>query len=240
MLCARLCSPRYAPLDAVTCPCCAHCACSEATTRRWSPCATKPVRSSTRPRERHTTCPWIKQDHEASFAETLLAARDDGPFAPTFTLLAHVAQGAAPLFRRTLSSYGVSAGDFVGRGDEGPYGKPLQEVAGRFGVEHDAYLRHTGEDRLTLVPTHPTAILIGDGTPDDAALLRYRFARMFECARPAAPDRDPRLPIPHKTCCSRFGPPSVLQTPRALPWPVRPPRSLPSFGAPCRQPHSAR
>jgi hypothetical protein len=125
-----------------------------------------------------------QQDHEASFAETLLAARDDLEFAPTFTLLAHVAQGAAPLFRRTLSSYGVSAGDFVGRGGESSFAKPLQEVAARFGVEHDAYLRHTGEDRLTLVPTHPTALLIGDGTPDDEALLRYRFARMFECARP--------------------------------------------------------
>jgi hypothetical protein len=101
-------------------------------------------------------------------------------------LLAHVAQGAAPLFRRTLSSYGVSASDFVGRGDESPFAKPLQDVAARFGIDHDAYLRHTGEDRLTLVPTHPTAILIGDATPGDPFVLRYRLARMFECARPGS------------------------------------------------------
>ena len=126
------------------------------------------------------------QHHEASFAETLLAARDDGELASTFTLLAHVSQGAAPLFRRTLSSYGVSASDFVGRGDETPFSKPLQDVAARFGVEHDVYLRHTGEDKLTLVPTNPSAILIGDGTSEDHVVLRYRFARMFECARPGS------------------------------------------------------
>ncbi|MFT3922361.1 MAG: hypothetical protein QM778_07500 [Myxococcales bacterium] len=126
------------------------------------------------------------QHHEASFAETLLAARDDGELAPTFTLLAHVAQGAAPLFRRTLSSYGVSASDFIGRSEESSFARPLQEVAARFGVEHDVYLRHTGEDRLTLVPTNPSAILIGDGTTEDPAVLRYRFARMFECARPGS------------------------------------------------------
>ncbi len=127
-----------------------------------------------------------QESHEASFAETLLAAREDGDYAPTFTLLAHVAQGAAPLFRRTLSSYGVSVGDFVGRVEESPFAKPLSEVSARFGVELESYVRHTGEDRLTLIPTHPTAILIGDATSTEAHVLRYRLARMFECARPGS------------------------------------------------------
>ncbi len=122
--------------------------------------------------------------HEASFAEALLAARDDGDFSTAFTLLAHLAQGAAPLFRRTLGSYGISASDFIGRNLEHPYASQAADVAARFGVEHDVYLRHTGEDRMALVPTHPTAILVGDGVATDPLVLRYRFARLFECARP--------------------------------------------------------
>ncbi len=124
--------------------------------------------------------------HEAGFAEALLAARDDGGLAPLFTLLAHVTQGASPLFRRTLGSYGIATSDSIGRNLEHPYAAQAAAVAERFGVEHEIYLRHTGEDRLALVPTNPTAILVGDGVPADPLVLRYRFARLFECARPGS------------------------------------------------------
>jgi hypothetical protein len=121
-----------------------------------------------------------------ALAAALLEAREDGELVPVFTLLAHVFQGAAPLFRRTLSSYGVSASDMLQLEGESPYAGPWQDVSSCFGVEHETYVRRTGQDRMILVPTHPVAILVGDQTRGSPALLRYRFARLFEGARPGS------------------------------------------------------
>jgi Tfp pilus assembly protein PilF len=116
----------------------------------------------------------------------LLEARDDGDLAPMFTMLAHVYQGASPLFRRSLTSYGVSASDFVSTNEDGAYGQAMREVAMLLGVEHEAYLKHSNEDRVAVVPTQPPAIVIGSHTHEEPRSLLFRVARAFERARPGS------------------------------------------------------
>jgi hypothetical protein len=116
----------------------------------------------------------------------LLDAREDGDLAPAFTMLAHVYQGAGPLFRRSLTSYGVSASDFISTRDDHAFSAALRDTASLFGVEHEAYLKHSGEDRMGVIPTQPPALLVGDKTHDEPLILRYRMARVFERARPGS------------------------------------------------------
>ena len=116
----------------------------------------------------------------------LLEARDDGDLAPVFTMLAHVYQGASPLFRRSLTSYGVSASDFISTHEDGAYGQALREVAMLLGVEHEAYLKHSNEDRVAVIPTQPPALIIGSHTHEEPRTLLFRLARAFERARPGS------------------------------------------------------
>jgi tetratricopeptide (TPR) repeat protein len=117
----------------------------------------------------------------------LLEARDDGELSPLFTILAHVSQGAGPLFRKPLSAFGVSANDFVpAREDGDALGSALYDVSQLLTVSHETYLSPTPDDRVQLVSTNPFAIVIGAGCPHEPAALRFRLARSFEHARPSS------------------------------------------------------
>ncbi len=117
---------------------------------------------------------------------SLLEARDDGPLAPAFTIMAHVFQGAGPLFRRPLSAFNVSANDFVAARDDGSYGTVLRDVFHLLGVQHEAYVRHGSDNLLSLISAQTPAIVIGAATPTVPIELRFRVGRLLEYARPGS------------------------------------------------------
>ncbi len=116
----------------------------------------------------------------------LLEARDDGPLAPAFTIMAHVFQGAGLLFRKPLSAFGLGPSDFIAPRDDASYGAVLRDVFQLLGVQHEAYVRHGDSNLLSLLPTQTPSIVIGAGTPLISLELRFRLARLLEHARPGS------------------------------------------------------
>ncbi len=128
----------------------------------------------------------IYEGNDPLFRSALLEARDDGALAPAFTIMAHVFQGAGLLFRKPLSSFGISPSDFVAAREDGAYGTALHDVFQLLGVQHEAYVHHGHDNILSLLPTQTPAIMIGAGTPHAPLELRFRIARLLEHARPGS------------------------------------------------------
>jgi tetratricopeptide (TPR) repeat protein len=114
----------------------------------------------------------------------LAEARDDGHFAPAFAALGHVYTGASTLFRKPLAQFGVSASDFVARGEHGTLGDALEDVKRVLGLEYEAYLAPLGRTTVDVALTSPPAILVARDLAADRVALRFRLAAAFERARP--------------------------------------------------------
>jgi hypothetical protein len=54
------------------------------------------------------------------------------------------------------------------------------------GVEYEAYLAPSGRDAISVVPTYPPSLIIGDGTIQAPIALRFRLGLAFEEARPSS------------------------------------------------------
>jgi len=130
--------------------------------------------------------PQVLDPNDSLVRLALLEARDDGPLAPAFTIMAHVFQGAGPLFRRPLSAFNVSPNDFVAARDDGSYGTVLRDVFHLLGVQHEAYVRHGNDNLLGLIAAQTPAIVIGAATPTTPIELRFRVGRLLEYARPGS------------------------------------------------------
>jgi hypothetical protein len=116
----------------------------------------------------------------------LLEARDDGPLSSLFTVLGHLFLGGAPLFRRPLGNYGVGASDFIATRDDNAFAEALREVASVLGSEYEGYRAPSGRDAISVVPTYPPSLIIGDGTAQAPIALRFRLGMSFEEARPSS------------------------------------------------------
>jgi hypothetical protein len=116
----------------------------------------------------------------------LVEAREDGALSGLFTVLGHLFLGGAPLFRRPLGNYGVGASDFIATRDDNAFSEALREVASVLGVEYEAYLAPSGRDAVSVVPTYPPSVIVGDGTAQAPIALRFRLGVCFEEARPSS------------------------------------------------------
>ena len=116
----------------------------------------------------------------------LVEARADGELSQAFVALAQVFLGGGPLFRRPLAGYGVSTSDFIAARDDSAYANALRDVSQVLGVEHEAYLTPSGRDSISVVPTYPPSLIVGDGTALAPIALRFRLGAAFELARPAS------------------------------------------------------
>jgi hypothetical protein len=123
-----------------------------------------------------------RRDAQGARAEAALNAARQSQNERAFELLAMLVEAAAPLFRRNLAAVLRTKGAPEPL-REAPYAQLLTELGLLFGARHEAYAAASGEDRVGLVSAHPASIVIGDRTPRDAASLRFRLARAFECAR---------------------------------------------------------
>ena len=111
----------------------------------------------------------------------LIAARATD-WSAALALCGQLVEAAAPLFRKSLASVpGLAKEPELLR--EAPYAPLLNDLTQTFGARHDAYLAHTGDDRVSVVSAQPAHFIIGNRTPPDAASLRFRLARAFEYAR---------------------------------------------------------
>jgi len=124
-----------------------------------------------------------RRDAQGARAEAALAAARESEEEQAFALLAMLVEAAAPLFRRSIASL-IRSKEAPEPLREAPYAQLLSELGQIFGSRLDAYLAPSSEDRVSLWSVQPPLIVIGDRTARDAAGLRFRLARAFECARP--------------------------------------------------------
>lgn len=124
-----------------------------------------------------------RRDARGPRAEAGLSKARETDQDQALVLLGQLVEAAAPLFRRPLTGL-PGIGKELEPLRDAPHAPLLAELAQLFELKHEAYLAHSGEDRVTVASAQPAALVVGDRTPPDASSLRFRFARAFEYARP--------------------------------------------------------
>ncbi|NCQ61702.1 MAG: hypothetical protein GW913_13675, partial [Myxococcales bacterium] len=102
-------------------------------------------------------------------------------------LLRALWEGALPLFRRPLRSFGVLGTQKVSALAARPLGEAFADGLRLLGpLEVTLYARPSSRREILIAPTHPPAVLVSDALEDDAAPLRFRLGVALEASRPSA------------------------------------------------------
>ncbi|NOY94311.1 MAG: hypothetical protein GXP55_24295, partial [Deltaproteobacteria bacterium] len=102
-------------------------------------------------------------------------------------LLSALWEGALPLFRRPLRSFGVLGTQKVSPLAARPLGAAFADGLRLLGpLEVTLYARPSSRREILIAPTHPPAVLVADSLEDDSDHLRFRLGVALDAARPAA------------------------------------------------------